>query len=1572
MAKIKFRRDTAANWLDANPTLAQGEPGFEHDTGLLKIGDGATPWADLDYSSGSGGASLTDEGNVVVTAGSTAHWIATQRRDGYNTEPRGLRYDSEGNLYALTRTSEAQDSIAVITKYTAAGAVAWQKSFFQTSPTALAVDSSDCAYITVSDGDPEITVIKFSATGDILWKKSYDIGPVPVYSAFIEEKSSTTLALVAQAANGGPPLAVLVLEISSTDGSVSLKKTLALESPQLTVVSGMDVDGDENVFVTGYYYDVEADLNKMFIEKLDENLDPVWSKHLEAPNGYAMYGGDCASDAQGNIYAIGAYQVKAGNTGTNGPGDEQSAGILVKLNSSGTVQWTRRIGPGPCGSFVVGLTATDVGDVYLSSTTYVNKTDGEFAEAPEFIQEVYNTSKLIVARYNTLGAVIWQRYVDVVNLNEESSDFDRGQAVAVFGDKFAVDGYGLSTNNADAVESSETADNETDYFVVQLPTDGTELTIGNLSFTESRVPGRFVTHEATNSSLVVADYAETVLAEDSLITADAEARIANNIVKSETYSYTFGADGTLTIPNDGDVRLTQAQVGYLMAIGTSLNNQDDIAGRASTVDTQGYLYVGGDDDDSNQPFVMKISPEGDRIWGMIVQENLSGNGGRVNALSINPTTGNLMVLAEMNGNYTYSILVTVDQDTGRILDHEKFSDTDDDVRLRDIAWTSTGNYVLGGDKNGDFSAEIPVTAQTGSTTGTIIVLRSALNAGPNTNWQIGGTGIDPFENILYLERYVGLTGTTRQGSGAVFTIDNNGNGTYSALITTAGSNYLVGHKIKILGTDLGGATPDNDCIITVQSVDGSGGIAAVGNSGTAASVGGPSQITVTSEDSASFSNSTLTFSPRTRALTSVWSSFAANSAISFVIGGTTYTTTLADPPVSGSNVDPMNPIPFTINLSGSAGAPDGTVTEFTISTTSNLAEITAGSGLTVDSMSGPTETLRIGKPISNATFAAAVAGFPIGATIKGWNEMGSLSEFTLTSAFTEGSTSWNATFTRTSGSGNSFNSFIVSSPAGGGSTQFTGQSGTNTDVGSGFELTFEGPINDTNYTNYRGYTITAGGSNYVESDIIVIPGTSLGGTSPANDLTLRVSVSVGAVNGFFDVTGTGQSSTWKIDTTTQVDFSAEGSWSLTYPLSMEGLVVTPSWQRTLNTGTDVEDIIYAVAVDSIDNIIAVGVGYGELDTGNFRDLALVYKFNSSGTLQWVRQLNETGDDCVAQSVITIGTDIYVTHDSDDDGDTVITKLDSTGTVKWQRRTQGGNDSCIARTANGNLLVILEEYHNEIDDDAIKIFQMTASGEIVYKRWLMATTNDDNRLATPRGLCTDNDSFYIGAYFDTDDYQSGLAVRLPIDGSGTGEYGSFRYVDVNAETDNWTGTGLNDDNYTVNIVNLESENNYAGAPAVAPTVGASTAVTVGTGDFFVDSWYPDLTIETVHDTDGGSIVFADGSKQSTSATDIPQRRYFGQRYTLGMKDRGHHILCNDANDNIVIPYNSRVPFPVGTVITIVNPNSGNIGISVEGGSTSIMQAGEGYNSFYLIQAFGVVTLLKVGIDQWVISGNVNPD
>ena len=48
---IQMRRDTAAAWTSANPTLAQGELGLETDTTYYKIGNGSTAWTSLAYGS---------------------------------------------------------------------------------------------------------------------------------------------------------------------------------------------------------------------------------------------------------------------------------------------------------------------------------------------------------------------------------------------------------------------------------------------------------------------------------------------------------------------------------------------------------------------------------------------------------------------------------------------------------------------------------------------------------------------------------------------------------------------------------------------------------------------------------------------------------------------------------------------------------------------------------------------------------------------------------------------------------------------------------------------------------------------------------------------------------------------------------------------------------------------------------------------------------------------------------------------------------------------------------------------------------------------------------------------------------------------------------------------------------------------------------------------------------------------------------------------------------------------------------------------------------------------------------
>lgn len=77
-AIIQFRRGESEDWVKYNPILRQGEPGFETDTGKLKMGDGETEWNNLPYISGGSDVPIyvTDptDGQVLLYNAETDRW----------------------------------------------------------------------------------------------------------------------------------------------------------------------------------------------------------------------------------------------------------------------------------------------------------------------------------------------------------------------------------------------------------------------------------------------------------------------------------------------------------------------------------------------------------------------------------------------------------------------------------------------------------------------------------------------------------------------------------------------------------------------------------------------------------------------------------------------------------------------------------------------------------------------------------------------------------------------------------------------------------------------------------------------------------------------------------------------------------------------------------------------------------------------------------------------------------------------------------------------------------------------------------------------------------------------------------------------------------------------------------------------------------------------------------------------------------------------------------------------------------------------------------------------------------
>ena len=107
---FKFRRGTSQEWTIQNPILAQGEPGYETDTGLLKVGNGSSTWISLGYFTDM----LNSNGSISIGQNSG---ISNQGEYAVAIGGNVGMY-SQGN-YAIAigpacgQTGQGQDSVAI-------------------------------------------------------------------------------------------------------------------------------------------------------------------------------------------------------------------------------------------------------------------------------------------------------------------------------------------------------------------------------------------------------------------------------------------------------------------------------------------------------------------------------------------------------------------------------------------------------------------------------------------------------------------------------------------------------------------------------------------------------------------------------------------------------------------------------------------------------------------------------------------------------------------------------------------------------------------------------------------------------------------------------------------------------------------------------------------------------------------------------------------------------------------------------------------------------------------------------------------------------------------------------------------------------------------------------------------------------------------------------------------------------------------------------------------------------------------------------------------------------------------
>jgi hypothetical protein len=236
----------------------------------------------------------------------------------------------------------------------------------------------------------------------------------------------------------------------------------------------------------------------------------------------------------------------------------------------------------------------------------------------------------------------------------------------------------------------------------------------------------------------------------------------------------------------------------------------------------------------------------------------------------------------------------------------------------------------------------------------------------------------------------------------------------------------------------------------------------------------------------------------------------------------------------------------------------------------------------------------------------------------------------------------------------------------------------------------------------------------------------------------------------------------------------------------------------------------------------------------------------------------------------------------------------------------------------------------------------------------------------------------------------------LDGTGLGNNGNYYYDKIEISVERWT------DNFTFgegilivrDVADRLPSRGHALIEEPYPTgqPGDDGEVAGASGPMTI---YADIDGKVAHILEEGGaditgvkeIVFEDGTRQSTTAQDIPQvdlslTNRGDDDYWLRLEDRGHHIYMQEGSGNggvnIVIPNALAVPFPVGTSIVIVTGGSSRV-IYADGDDSLMRAAGLNDSRYdWEIPQWSMVTLLKIyqeynsdgtltGTSEWMIAG-----
>lgn len=354
-------------------------------------------------TSGGGGGSATDNNVASITSyagtGSyinvplsatiadtaTTAWAANVGATTDTCAFNGVCSLSNGDVVAVGYANAAS-TISEIMRVTATGVLVWQRGISNAAALeaayCVAADSSDNVYVGGThrgSAKNEISVSKFDTTGALVWQR----GLIPVGTgtaiaqAIAVDNSSGAVYVAGQAVQGSVANGFL----AKYDLSGVLQWQRVIGGGSTTIVYGCAVDSTGAVIVSGGQ-------TAGLVFKYSSAGAVVWKITATGAGSTVLYA--ITTDSTNNIYL-------AGWTGISG--DSYPSGLIIKLNSSGVVQWNTALKGGSQGNVTGGAgISLDTNNNVFATFAVRNMS--------------YGVLSMLVTRYTQAGTLTFQANLD--------------------------------------------------------------------------------------------------------------------------------------------------------------------------------------------------------------------------------------------------------------------------------------------------------------------------------------------------------------------------------------------------------------------------------------------------------------------------------------------------------------------------------------------------------------------------------------------------------------------------------------------------------------------------------------------------------------------------------------------------------------------------------------------------------------------------------------------------------------------------------------------------------------------------------------------------------------------------------------------------------------------------------------------------------------------------------------------------------------------------------------------------------------------------------------------------------